>query len=157
MFMNDTTIAWRMAYATMTCFLLTGGCGRKGDYDFEQRTREAWPESINLIGMMDGEVFASKKRNCDYDPVKVLTSFLQSNVVCKPIQSDVYYVNTNKCLWTTNSLSSDSAILKKVVSRINPSRVMYVGVTFGCKKVCSTNLLEGGLVPVLLPVPCLSK
>jgi hypothetical protein len=149
--MNGTTIARRTAYAIISGFLLAGACGRKGDYDFEQRTREAWPESINLIGMMDGEVFSSKKGNCDFDPVKVLTSFIQSNVVCTPFQSDVYYINTNKCLWMTNSLSSDPAIVKKVVSRINPSRVMYVGVTFGCKKVSSTNLFEGGLVPVLLP------
>lgn len=149
--MNCTTIARRTAYALISCFLLTGACGRKNDYDFEQRTREAWPESINLIGMMDGAVFSSKNGNCDFDPVKVFTSIILSNIVCTPFQSDVYYINANKCLWITNSLSSEPAIVKKVVSRINPSRVMYVGVTFGCKMVSSTNLLEGGLVPVVLP------
>lgn len=149
--MKNITLIWAtVGTATLFSLLFAGACSRKTDYDFEQRAREAWPESIRLLSLMDGEAFAKKEKKGDYDPVRVLSTLLKSNVVYRTFQSDVYYVNTNDLFWMTNTLSSDPAIVKKIVDRSDPSRVLYVGVTFECKKFCLTNLSARGLVPIEL-------
>lgn len=129
-------------------FFLTGACGRKGDFAFEQRVREAGPQTHRFLMILDGEFFANKKINRDYDPVLAVTSFLQTNTVYKKFPTDIYYVNTNKDLWMTNALINKVAIATKIISTFDPNKVVYVGVTFECKETNSTSLLDDGLVPI---------
>lgn len=135
---------------TIAISLLLGACGSGSDYLFEQQVREAGPIVQELLGIMDQVAFDSKKSDQAFDPKIMFSALLRSKLRDCVERTDLYYINTNQTYWMYNELTTNIAIAKRVMSKKGPSRVLYVCATFGCQTICSSNLCQQGLVPVMV-------
>jgi len=131
------------------CILFFCGCMRRSPNKFEQQVREAWPQVSHCLGVVDQTGFDSKKDNRVFDPVFTIENFLRSYPQYWDNPGDLFFISTNNSCWLYEERAdNDIAILKRVVNVENSSEVIYVGETFGSKKIVITNLMDKTIIPV---------
>ncbi|MCK9303880.1 MAG: hypothetical protein M0P27_00605 [Bacteroidales bacterium] len=125
------------------------GCMRRPPNKFEQQIREAWPQVSHCLGVVDQTGLESKTGNQRFDPVATIEKFLRSHPQYWDNPGDLFFISTNNSYWLYEKIASnDVAVLKRVVNIDNLSQVLYIGETFGLKKIVITNLIDNTIIPV---------